>query len=417
MKILHTADIHMNNKPQLLADIVKCCDYLITQVEERPDLIVIAGDLYDEGVQLGSPASLAAINFVYRCGNVAPTIIIRGTTSHDAEGSISVLNILKTIYPVFATDWIEQVALINQYGNLGFALLDSNETIPPPIAIISTLPSVNKANLMATLSGSVADTSRETIDLVRDVLQGWGVVNERARHAGIPTILVGHGTVTGSQLSTGQTMAGKDLEYTTGDLKLAAADLNLLGHIHKAQSWGNTFYSGSITRLNYGETEEKGFYIHEIKYNVMPTGHVPFLAESRFIETPARTMKTKQPEGLPGIEVVDDVQQGELVRICYEINEEDVGKVDEQAIIEAAMAKGAADVKIEKTIIPTVRVRAEGISRLHTLEQKLLKWAETTDTSITKEIAEKLALLESNEIEDIVSTYKEDANEADQAAA
>ncbi|OPY84309.1 MAG: Nuclease SbcCD subunit D [Syntrophorhabdus sp. PtaU1.Bin153] len=411
MKILHTADIHMNNKPQLLADIVKCCDYLITQaVQERPDLIVIAGDLYDEGVQLGSPASLAAIDFVYRCGNTAPTIIIRGTTSHDAEGSINPLDKLKTVYPVYVTDRIEQVALTDR----GFTKVVD---VDPPRAIISCLPSINKANLMATLSGSVTDTSRETIYLVRDVLQGWGVDNDRTRQVGIPTILVGHGTVTGSQLSTGQTMAGKDLEYTTGDLKLAAADLNLLGHIHKAQSWGNTFYSGSITRLNYGETEEKGFYIHEIKHNVMTTGHVPFLAESRFIETPARSMRTKRPEGLPSVEIVEDVQKGELVRICYEVNEEDVGKVDEQAIIEAAMAKGAADVKIEKVIIPKVRVRAEGISQEHSLLAKLQKWGETTGQAITVAVAEKLATIENAEIETVVDAYKEGTNEADQVAA
>ena len=410
MKILHTADLHFTNKPQLLADIVKCGDFLTDFANnEKPDLIVIAGDLYDEGVQLGSPASLEAIDFVYRCGMIAPVLVIRGTTSHDAEGSIEPLNKLRTAYPVYATDQIEQICLYHAAHSAFFDVPRDAQLLPD--VIISCLPSVNKANVVSCCAGSsITDTGREAIDLVRDVLQSWGIINDRARGAGIPTILVGHGTITGSQLSTGQTMAGRDLEYTTGDLRLARCDLNVLGHIHKAQSWGNVFYSGSLTRLNYGEVEGKGFYLHEISGDGGPV-------RSRFIETPARSMRTKRPEGLPTLETVADVQDGELVRIVYEIAEEDVGKVDEQAIIDAALARGAVDVKIEKTVIPTVRVRAEGISREHTLLSKLQTWGDTTGKDITVSLAEKLALLEESEIETIVNTYKESTDEANRVAA
>lgn len=421
MKIMHTADDHFTNKMQLLADIVKCCDFFVAQaITEKPDLITIAGDLFDEGVQLGSPASLAAIEFVYKCGNVAPTVVIRGTTSHDAEGSINALAKLKTAYPIYVTDRIEQVGLTTSgfmtdvwLGQEGQGIQGVSEGGGDLLAVISCLPSINKANAMATMSGSVTDTGRETIDLVRDVLQGWGVINEQARGLGIPTILVGHGTVTGSQLSTGQTMAGRDLEYTTGDLKLANCDLYCLGHIHKQQSWGNIFYSGSITRLNFSEEEAKGFYVHELSDGGNSVN-------SRFIETPARSMRTKRPDGLPGIEVVDDVQPGDLIRVVYEVNEDDVHKVDEQAIRQAALEKGAIEVKIEKVIRPRVRVRAEGISRLGSLEEKLLKWGETTGTGITKEIAEKLVLLEETEKDPqaiIEHVYEGRANETNSAAA
>jgi len=168
----------------------------------------------------------------------------------------------------------------------------------------------------------------------------------------------------------------------------------MLGHIHKQQSWDTIYYCGSITRLNHGETEAKGFFIHDIHDGVV---------ESRFFETPARTMRTKRPEGLPTADTVADVQKGELVRVVYEVAEEDLHKVDEEAIRAAALARGAADVKIEKVIIPQIRVRAEGISRATTLEDKLLRWAETTGAEITRETIEKLALLEAHEAEDIVN--------------
>lgn len=407
MKIAHCADPHFQNRP-VLADIVKCSDYFVQSCfAEDVDLIVIAGDLFDEGVQLGSPAALAAIAFVKKCGDVAPTIVIRGTSTHDTENSIAVLNDIKAAYPIYATDKLEQVIFSgNEFSPAidceGIKWNVSKQDLADKYGIkqllISCLPSINKAGVMAAhaAGAGVADTTRETMDLMRDIFQAWGVTNEQARGAGIPTILVGHGTVTGSQFSTGQIATGKDLEFTSGDLRLANCDIYCLGHIHKMQSWGNVFYSGSMTRLNHGETEEKGFYTHELSNNGNP-------GISRFIETPARSMRTKRPEGLPGIDTVEDVQQGELVRIVYDVAEADIGKVDEQAIIEAAYAKGAADVKIEKNIIPTVRVRAEGISRETRLEGKLLKWADTTGTGITKEISEKLAVLEVEDVEEAIS--------------
>ncbi len=396
MKIAHAADLHFQNNP-VLDDIIKCGKFFIsTCIQERPSLIATAGDLFHEGVQLGSPASLAAIEFVRSCGDIAPTIIIRGTSSHDAPNSINVLNDLRAAYPIYATDRLEQVGYSEELN--AFHLIKGGAECDLYDIIISCLPSINKAGVMAAhaAGASIADTSRETMDLMRDIFQAWGVINERVHEIDIPTILIGHGTVTGSQLSTGQTMVGKDLEFTAGDLQLANCDLYCLGHIHKSQFWGNIFYSGSMTRLNHGETETKGFYIHELPH----TGNVGI---SRFIQTPARAMRTKRPEGLPGIEAVEDVQQGELIRIVYDVAEADIGKVDEQAIIDAALAKGAADVKIEKNIIPTVRIRAEGISRETHLEGKLMKWADTTGTGITKEIGEKLAVIETADVEETIS--------------
>jgi exonuclease SbcD len=399
MKVAHFADTHFQEGP-VLKDIQKCCDFGVeTCIKESPDLIVIAGDLWNSGVQLGSPASLAGISFVKRLGDIAPTVIISGTTSHDAPGSIVALKDLRTLYPVYVTDTPHQVAYSKDIGFVplglsGMAVFDPCYRNGDGMVLLSLLPTITKANLMASITGSIADTSRQTVDLVRDMLQGWGIINEQARAAGIPTVLVGHGTVTGSILSTGQTMAGKDMEYTTGDLMLAKCDLYCLGHIHKRQEWnGNIFYSGSITRLNQGEQEEKGLYVHIIEKDYMAHD---------FFETPARIMKTLSPEGLPGVEIAEDVQEGDIVRIVYDVAEADVGKVDKQALIDAAMAKGAASVKIEANIIPTVRVRAEGISREQDIYKKLEKWGATTDTAITEEIAKKLAALEVGQVEALI---------------
>jgi len=405
MKVAHTADLHFMNKQPILADIIKCGDFALDQFRaEAPDLIVLAGDTVDflaspEGIMIGSPAHLAAIEFVYGCGMIAPTVIVRGTPTHDGPGAVDAFAKLKTAYPIYVTERPEQVRLTRSgaFGDVGYM----DETT---IVVISCLPSINKGNVVAFTSSSVAETTRETQDLIRDMFQAWAVINEEARASGIPTVLVGHGTVTGSQLSTGQVMTGKDLEFTAGDLELTKVDLACLGHIHKRQAFawpgslGRVFYSGSITRLNFSEEEPKGFYIHEVE-----DGEVT----SRFVETPARTMVTLRPEGLPGIECFHDVQEGENVRIVYTVSESDVGRVDEEAIKQEALAHGAASVKVEKVIVPIVRLRAEGISKARSLEEKLLKWAETTGQGITREISEKLSLLEESEVESLTADYEE----------
>lgn len=399
MRILHTGDIHFDDS-KVLPDIIKCTDFLVdTAIKENPDVIVVAGDLWNSGVQLGSPASLAGISFVKRLADIAPTVVISGTTSHDAPGSIIALKGLRTIYPLHVTDKPQQVILRNNVFLTEWIEADLYDKVHPVKAVISCLPTITKANLIPTLSGSVTETSRATIDTVRDMLQGWGVINEQARKADIPTILVGHGTVTGSMLSTGQTLVGHDLEYTTGDLLLAKCNLYCLGHIHKQQQFGDIVYSGSITRLNHGEVEPKGFFIHEIEKAAEEYG--PVHTYSQFIETPARTMRTFRPEGLPDVAIVADVTEGELVRICYTVSENDTHKVDEEAIRKAAIEKGAADVKIEKTIIPMSKVRAEGISKETSVYGKLEKWGSLNGIEVER-LKDKLEKLERFEVENIV---------------
>lgn len=407
MKVAHSGDQHFMNKQPILKDIIKCTGYAAdVLIKEAPALILLTGDIVDflgspDGIEIGTPAHLAASDFVTRCCMIAPTLLVKGTSTHDGPNSLVRLAQPGIIYPVFVAERPCQVGLTVDNEFLDMGDLSATVTMEEGMmrAVISCLPSINKAGLMAFASGTVGETTRETVDLMRDVFQAWGIINQRARDKGVVTILAGHGTVTGSQTSTGQVMTGKDLEFSSGDLALAACDIYCLGHIHKAQELpGNVFYSGSITRLNYGETEEKGFYIHEIAEGAL---------SSRFVTTPAREMITAKTETLPTIDVVKDIKPGDSFRLMYEVNEEDTGKVDEEAIRAEAIARGAVDVKIEKKIIPKVRTRAEGISQEHDLYKKLMKWGETNDYAITVDMAEKLAALEISDVETICQAINE----------
>ena len=406
MKIIHTADIHFSNKKDIYKDVLKCSDYLLDVAEEeKPDLIIIAGDIFDERVALDSPASLTAANFILKAGQIAPVLVLKGTPTHDVGDSLHIFRKLNTSYPVYVSENIEQICL----KGASFIPLEAGMN-DGCSAVLLCLPSIQKGNLLA-LKGKgqdIQDGDYEIADLLRDIFQGFGLINKKARQRGIPTILIGHGTVSGAVLSTGQRMIGRDIEFGISDLRLAAADLYCLGHIHKAQRWNEIFYSGSITRLNYGEEEDKGFFIHEL---------LEGKAMSRFIRTPARVMKTiRCDDSLPSVEnLTDNINdasiKGASLKITYQVSEEDIHRVNDEELKRTAIEKyGAEEVKIEKTIIPKVRVRAEGISRIQALDEKLRRWGETIGQNVPQGVFSKLESLERIDEQEIIKSY--DASES-----
>lgn len=380
MMILHLGDIHFRN--DLLEEIDKCVEFVVKTAEStiRPYVIVIAGDVFDERQTYDSPAFLAADRYIRRISRAAPVLIVKGTPSHDGQ----TLKFFEN-ERVYVSEMPEQVFLTPR----GF--IRSNGIVPEDAkALFSCMPSISKTSIAAISKGGLTETTFNTVELMRDVLRGWGEVNTRVG-TDFPTVLVGHLSVTGATLSTGQQMVGREIELGVGDLRTAQADLVCLGHIHRVQNWGEVYYSGSITRQNFGEAEEKGFWVHRFDFS---KGRK---VVSEFIKTPAREMVTLDCDALPSSDALPLVAEGASVRLRYRVSEEDVHKVDEKALREKLSAMGAAEITIEKTVTPRQRVRAEGISALVSLEEKLKKWAEISGIDISDGILKKLASLETDD--------------------
>ena len=102
---------------------------------------------------------------------------------------------------------------------------------------------MTKAGILAGRDLSVDEGNREIAELVRDLLQAWGMLNDTANNLSIPTALVGHCNVTGAKLSTGQKLMGREIEVGVADIILAKARINCLGHIHKAQRLGRSIFT------------------------------------------------------------------------------------------------------------------------------------------------------------------------------
>ena len=104
---------------------------------------------------------------------------------------------------------------------------------------------------------------------MQQLLVGYKATADLARKDGYLPVLVAHAMVAGSEVSTGQTLAGLTVELSPGDLANLGCEYVALGHIHKAQTWmdGRVAYSGSPLAMNYGEAEAKGYCVVQIGDN------------------------------------------------------------------------------------------------------------------------------------------------------
>lgn len=410
MRILHTADLHFSGNAEKLAEVVSTTDYLLSQAEiQKPDVIILAGDTVDEmdqRIRLDSDVARAAISSVQRAADIAPVVIIRGTKSHDRDAPYIFAH-LRCRYPIYVAADIQQVALVMKAPD-EFEFVDLVDAMHSGLdvrAAFTLVPSVDKSYLMAHFEGSIADGNLQTRELLHDLFAGLGLVNEMI--SGVPRIMVTHGMVTGAQFSTGQTAVGEDLEFGLNDLAQAKCDYVALGHVHmkqifKLSNGAIAAYSGSPGRLNFGETEEKGFL--EVEFDGQ------LVSELKFHPTPARRFALHSVEWGEGGKdaILAEAEkcaascQGADVRFRYTIPEENKHEVVRDELSQRFLDAGARKVKVEATIIPKQRTRAAGISRVCTLSDKVRLWGETTGTEIPQRVLFLASVIEGMEIDELV---------------
>lgn len=393
MKIFHASDIHYCGEH--LTEVDRCFNAAIDAAVERDcACAVLSGDLFDRRLELHAPAVLAALTAVRRLADCMPVLILQGTFSHDAPGSLDAFRLLASDYPVHVADAIQQVALLHGAEWCASTGWRFEETPEHCAALFSCLPAVNKA----TLAGAVgcAGAAEAIGDHVAQLLAGWAPSSLAARGTGIPSIVVSHGTVSGCLTEHGVPMAGLDHEYTAGTLFAAEASAVMLGHIHKHQAWERDgrriAYPGSVGRLHFGELDPKGVLVWSVE---------AARASFEFIETPARRLLQIDCNGAPDLaELAALAEQaaGAHVRIRYQIDEEHRHSVDKAAL--AALFAAAEAVKIEGRINPVQRTRAAGIGRTPSLTDKLVQWAAVVGVDAAP-LVDRLALLQAHDPEAI----------------
>jgi len=362
MRIAHLSDLHFGD-PKTLAEVERCTAFAIDAVVgDGAELAVISGDSTDHAIDVHSPSFGALTRLVRRLADHCPVLMLQGTFSHEPPGTLDVFRLLGGRFPAHVADRIQQVAWCPH----GWVTSDGwrFEALPAGAQVVlSCVPTVNKATVAAAVGAKEA--AEAVGQQLAALLAGFGEINRRAAEAGVPTVGVSHGTVSGCVTEHGVPMAGLDHEFTTGSLFAAQASAFMLGHIHKHQAWERdgrlVAYPGSIGRLHYGEEDAKGCLLWDVS---------PQTASFRFIETPARRMLHLTFSGRPDMEAIRAAAAeaaGVFVRVRWQIAEEERASVDRDEI-ERLLAV-AAEVKLEGRVVPLLRARAVGISAMPTLAE------------------------------------------------
>jgi exonuclease SbcD len=395
MKILHTADWHLREKD--IDEAEKCLNFLVeTARSEKVDLIINAGDTFDsQEIKLDSKAARLAVRIVSELADIAPVVIIIGTSSHDGK-SPEILQFAKGIFPVHVSAVPEQVYFIKD----GNAFRESGEGYSPQ-AIITMIPQPAK-QFFQTNSG-IADSDQEIGQAMSGLFSGFGV---QAEGFDCPHILIGHFNMSGAMLSNGQVRTGMDIEVSVEQMMFARPDIVCLGHIHKSQRLGaHTYYSGSLYHQNWGELEAKGFFIHEFIEEE--------LTSSRFIETPAKKLLRLQEDFTADVGHMEldavlysygrEELSGAYIRCDFTVWQDQAEEIDKEKIKEFFLSAGTLDVDIRIIRVPRQNVRSEAVLKADRLRDKIQKMAELKGEQVEWSVLMKAELLEDTMPDELIA--------------
>ena len=323
MKILHTGDIHLGdlNGPTKEGrnlrreDTLACMDFIVEKaMEERPDVTIIAGDLFNRS-RVWADTALEDVNdaltrFIFPlCSYSANVVLLFGTENHDNPLAFDTIR--------KSTDGIANFHIYTQ------PTVESLWTTEGYVQIMA-VPGFDKGRLRTFCPGMDKEAeNRNATALINDVVLGLSTQLDKDG----PSILVAHYTVAGALADNGSTfLAGQDVVITPATIDATGVSLACLGHIHHPQRLPSStpaYYCGSVNQLNFNdEGTEHGFYIHDLDTE---DNALTFSVKSTFVKTPERRHYTYRigPEAVSkfiqtgSLETTPAGIQDAIVRVRY----------------------------------------------------------------------------------------------------
>lgn len=304
MRIIHSADWHLCDRlgrVDRTADLKDRVEHVAQLCEKHAaDVLLVAGDLFSEQASLDQMTdSLGHLGKTFRPFFDRGGTLLAVTGNHDRDGKINFLRSgMSLVAPLVKAGTRLPAGRLYLLNGLFHGILEPRPGDAVQFVLVP-FPFASRYDLSAADYRSKEEETR----LLHAKVAQWvgGVANRDGFDPTLPTVLAAHLHVRGAELHTLYKLTDRD------DVLFDFADLNpgwayaALGHIHKPQALNgaaNVRYSGSLDRLDFGEThDEHGVLLVEVNGSkaVEPV-RLPIPA------TPFHTIDLADPEAeLPGL--------------------------------------------------------------------------------------------------------------------
>ncbi len=357
IRILHTGDIHLTEGPRFV-ETLRCLDALIADGREQGvQLWLVGGDL--SGTTVPHRATILEQNTLdsrfQRMAETAPVVILYG--NHDAPGDLDGYARLAGPHPIHVAETPRSIGV-------GSALVFC---FPYPLKRRWAAPYMDRP---------VAEQDRAVEAELRALLATWTAERREMTATGVPTLFLGHVTIGGCAIAGGEVMPpGQEIELAVDDLVALGCDYTGVSHIHLCQEMragSGIWYAGSPDRSNFGETDEKGHLIVDVTPGRPPVVHRRLTPARAFITVKVAWRADESGTWAWHRDDAADVDvAGAEVRVQVEYPEEAAGVCPFADLLDTFKAAGAHDVKLQRRMLPTTRVRSEAIATARTTAEKL----------------------------------------------
>lgn len=253
MRLLHTADWHIGRSlmGQPRDEDIRAAVEEIVGIarEERPDLVVHAGDVFD-GLRPAYEDLRWGVDALRELAAVAPTIVICG--NHDAPALFSLLD--RLLGPESRLRFVPRARPPDDGGVIELPGPRDELVRIAPIPFIHANRIVPYLEDPATWMTSYADrVDRVQQALAAGLTRGY----DPGRHV---LLLSAHLFVTGARFSTSERMLTVSDVYATHAERLPPVTYAAYGHIHRPQPLPGAAagrYAGSVVQLDFGEVNER----------------------------------------------------------------------------------------------------------------------------------------------------------------
>ncbi len=271
VRVLHFSDAHIDSAsggkkdPETglsvrIIDFLKALDQIVDcAIDEKVQIVLFAGDAYRNPTPVPTYQREWGKRMKRLSNARIPLLMLTG--NHDispAGGRASALQ----EYDTLEVPYLHLAKTIR--------LWKPEDLHDVPVQVL-TVPWVSKSSMISAL-GLQRLTSDEIYARLEDEISERIRASMEEIDPDIPVIMMAHYAVPGASYPNRQAVTlGREVMLSAGLVKDSRFSYSALGHIHKYQDLNSgeqppVIFSGSIERVNFGETdEEKGFVLAEIE--------------------------------------------------------------------------------------------------------------------------------------------------------